>query len=69
VNAVVRLGRGVLAQGEQARAETVFREMHGRSLEAGDRFWMADTWLGLAGALRAREDFAGARDCIRERLA
>jgi hypothetical protein len=36
-----------------------------RSHEIGDRVWVSDAWLGLAGAARARGDLAGARGCFR----
>jgi tetratricopeptide (TPR) repeat protein len=65
LNAFLQLGRVALAQGEQARAETIFREMVERSHEIGDRVWVSDAWLGLAGAARARGDLAGARGCFR----
>jgi tetratricopeptide (TPR) repeat protein len=65
LNALVQLGRVALAQGEHARAEAVFREMVDRSHASGDRVWLSDAWLGLAGAIRARGDLARARGCFR----
>jgi predicted ATPase/DNA-binding CsgD family transcriptional regulator len=65
LQALILLGRVALAQGEHARAETAFREMVERSHAIGDRVWLADAWLGLAGAVRARGDLAGARGCFR----
>jgi len=64
LQALLVLGRVALAQGEYARAETVFREMVERSHAMGDRVWLSDAWLGLAGAVRARGDPAGARGCF-----
>ena len=66
LNAPVQLGRVALAQGDHARAETVFREMVDVAHEIGERFWLSDAWLGLAAAVRARGDLAGARGCFRE---
>ena len=66
LNALLQLGRVALAQGEHTRAETVFREMVERSHEIDDRVWLSDAWLGMAGAVRARGDLAGARGCFRE---
>jgi non-specific serine/threonine protein kinase len=65
LNALLQLGRIALAQREYVRAEAVFREMVDRSHTIGDRMWLSDGWLGLAGALRARADIDGARDCFR----
>jgi hypothetical protein len=58
-------GRVALAEGEHTRAETVFHEMVDQSHEVGDRVWLSDAWLGLAGAVGARGDIAGARACFR----
>ena len=66
LNALCQLGRVLLAQGEHVRAETAFREMLERSHEMGDRVWLSDAWLGVAGAARTRGDPAGARSCFRE---
>jgi predicted ATPase/DNA-binding XRE family transcriptional regulator len=65
LQALLCLGRVALAQGEHARAETAFREMAERSHAIGDRVWLCDAWLGLAGAVRAGGDPAGARGCFR----
>src|SRR5262249_54998943 len=65
LNALLQVGRIALAQREYARAEAVFREMVDQSHTIGDRMWLSDGWLGLAGALRARADIDGARDCFR----
>jgi non-specific serine/threonine protein kinase len=59
------LGRFALAEGDYARAETVFAEMVDYSHKTGDRVWLSDAWLGLAGAGGARGDIAGARACFR----
>lgn len=64
LQALIGLGRVALAQGEHARAETAFREMVDRSHAIGDRLWLADAWLGLAGAVRVR-DLDESRDCFR----
>jgi tetratricopeptide (TPR) repeat protein len=64
LNALLQLGRVALAQGEHTRAETVFHEMVDQSHEIGDRIWLSDAWLGLAGAVRARGEVAGARGCF-----
>jgi non-specific serine/threonine protein kinase len=65
LNALQLEGRVALAQGEPARAEVVFGEMVERSHEIGDRMWLSDGWLGLAGAVRAQGNMARARGCLR----
>ncbi|MBV9327671.1 MAG: XRE family transcriptional regulator [Chloroflexi bacterium] len=65
LNALLLLGRVALAQGEHTRAESVFHEMIDQSHAIGDRVWLSDAWLGLAGAVAGRGDVAGARSCFR----
>jgi non-specific serine/threonine protein kinase len=69
LTALLQSGRVALAQGEPAHAEVVFREMVDRSYAIGDRLWLCDGWLGLAGAVRARGDYSGARECFCELVA
>jgi tetratricopeptide (TPR) repeat protein len=66
LNMGLQLGRVALAQGDYARAEAVFRSMIDVAHEIGERFKLSDPWLGLAAAVRARDDLAGARSCFRE---
>jgi non-specific serine/threonine protein kinase len=65
LNALLQLGRVALAQGEHPRAEMVFQEMVDQSHAIGDRLWLSDAWLGLAGAVAARGDIAQAHGCFR----
>jgi non-specific serine/threonine protein kinase len=64
LQALCVLGRIALIQGEHAYAEKVFHEMVDRSHEIGDRVWLSDAWLGLAGALLGGGDIAAARGCF-----
>jgi non-specific serine/threonine protein kinase len=65
LNALAQVGRVALAQDEHVRAEAVFWEMIDQSHQFSDRLWVSDAWLGLVGAVRARGDIDGARDCFR----
>jgi hypothetical protein len=64
LNVSLQLGRVALAQGDHAHAESVFRETVRQAHEIGERFKLSDAWFGLAGAVRAGGDLAGARQCF-----
>ncbi len=68
MNALTVVGRVALAQGDPARAESAFRQAlelsHALGLPPG--FCVVEASLGMAGALRARDDLDGARACLRE---